>query len=517
MPATPEPSAAPSLQTGRRLGRQIGRQGALLFSGFAVVQICSFARNAIVGYWLSRGDFGVAATITIALQMLEQLSDLGADRLLVQAKDGDDPRLMAAAHATLLARGVLTAAILFLVAGPAAAFFAIPSATSAFQLAAWVPLIKSLMHLDSRRQQRGLQNRNYLLIEVVPQVHALLATVPLLYLTGDYRAVVWVAIMQAGLSVLTSHALSKRRYALGLEMEFVRRLVAFGWPIWLSAFPLVLVYQGDRVIVGRMLGIEALAGYSAAFMVAMVPGLLAAKVGHALLLPLLSTQRDNRQAFFDRYLTMYEGVSIAAAAYVVAFVIAGGAILPLAFGSQYQGLGPVLGWLAAMWSVRMVQAVPGIALMARGETSPLLIAGIIRATALGPALLAVHMGLGLIGIAAAGVLGELASAAYVIQRTTRDIPGLGRATIVRTLYPLLAALMAASCMYFVPHATNAWIQLPFGFVLAVCAMLAGLAVMPRLRLFIDGELQPLKVSAVRPTSPPPAPTTTEATYAVQQA
>ena len=170
-----------------------------------------------------------------------------------------------------------------------------------------------------------------------------------------------------------------------------------------------------------------------------------------------------------------------------------------------------------MWSVRMVQAVPGIALMARGETSPLLIAGIIRATALGPALLAVHMGLGLIGIAAAGVLGELASAAYVIQRTTRDIPGLGRATIVRTLYPLLAALMAASCMYFVPHATNAWIQLPFGFVLAVCAMLAGLAVMPRLRLFIDGELQPLKVSAVRPTSPPPAPTTTEATYAVQQA
>jgi O-antigen/teichoic acid export membrane protein len=488
-------STVPAALTGRRLTRQVGRQGAMLFSGFALAQICSFARNAIVGYWLSKGDFGVAATITIALQMLETLSDLGADRLLVQAVDGDDPRLMATAHATLLLRGLLTAAILFLSAGLAVQFFAIPNAESAFQLAALVPLIKALMHLDSRRQQRGLRNRNYLLIEVVPQFLALLATVPLLYLTGDYRAVVWIAILQAALSVITSHGLSKRQYALGLEPEFVKRLIAFGWPIWLSAFPLVIVYQGDRIIVGRLLGIEALASYSAAFMVAMVPGLIAAKVGHALMLPLLSARRDDPGAFFQRYLTMFEGVSIAAAGYLVAFVIAGGTLLPLAFGPQYHDLGPILGWLAAMWSLRMIQAVPGMALMAQGDTRPLLTAGIIRAAALGPALVAVHLGLGLAGVAAAGMLGELASVVCVARRAAKGAPGLAAKTLLRVLYPLIAGVAAAGATMFLPAGVNGWMAVPFGFVLAVCAVLAGFAAMPNVRAFIDSVMTPRRTTA----------------------
>lgn len=485
MPHTP----TPALPTGQRLNRHLGQQGALLFSGFAVAQICSFARNALVGYWLSRGDFGIAATITIALQMLDTLSDLGADRLLVQATDGDDPRLMAAAHATLLMRGILTAAVLFITAGFVVDFFDIANAKVAFQLASLVPLIKALMHLDSRRQQRGLQNRNYMIVEVLPQAAALLVTVPCLYLTRSYVAVVWIAILQAMLSVILSQLLAKRPYTLGLEAEFIKRLIAFGWPIWLSAFPLVIVYQGDRVIVGRMLGMDALAGYSAAFMVAMVPGLLAAKVGHALFLPLLSAKRDDAKTFFQRYLLMFEGTSIAAAAYVVAFVVAGADVMPLAFGPHYIGLGPVIGLLAAMWAMRMVQSIPGMALMAQGETRPLLIAGIIRAAALILAWGAVTNGLGLTGIAAAGVAGELITLTYVLIRTARGTPGMARATFTRALLPMVAGALAAASIWSWPITGSLWVSAPVGMVLCVSTILFGLAVMPGIRKFVESQIE----------------------------
>ncbi|MEQ1613546.1 MAG: oligosaccharide flippase family protein [Hyphomicrobiaceae bacterium] len=481
-------SPTPELPTGQRLNRQLGRQGAMLFSGFAVAQICSFARNAVIGYWLSRGDFGIAATITIALQMLETLSDLGADRLLVQAVDGDDPRLMAAAHATLVMRGILTAALLFMTAGFVVEFFGIADAKSAFQLASLVPLIKSLMHLDSRRQQRGLQNRNYMIVEVLPQAIALLVTVPCLYLTRNYSAVVWVAILQALLSVLLSQLLAKRPYVLGLETEPVKRLIAFGWPIWLSAFPLVVVYQGDRVIVGRLLGMDALAGYSAAFMVAMVPGLLAAKIGHALFLPLLSAKRGDARAFFQRYLVMFEGTSIAAAAYVVAFVVAGGDVMPLAFGPHYVGLGGVISFLAAMWALRMVQSIPGMALMAQGETRPLLIAGIIRASALILAWCAVTNGLGLTGVAAAGVAGEFITITYILLRTARGAAGIARATFARAMFPILAGATAAACAWTWPVTGSLWVSGPVALVLCVSATLFGLAVMPGIRLFIETQI-----------------------------
>lgn len=84
----------------------------MLSGGFAAAQLCSFLRNALIGYALSKGDFGIAATITLVLQMLETLSDLGADRLLVQATDGDKPAMMAAAHTTLVQFGSFTIPII---------------------------------------------------------------------------------------------------------------------------------------------------------------------------------------------------------------------------------------------------------------------------------------------------------------------------------------------------------------------------------------------------------------------
>jgi O-antigen/teichoic acid export membrane protein len=238
-----------------------------------------------------------------------------------------------------------------------------------------------------------------------------------------------------------------------------------------------------------------LAGYSAAFMVAMVPGLLAAKIGQALMLPLLSAQRDNPRAFFQRYAVMFEGVCIIAAVYAVGFVIAGGALLHLAFGAQYAGLHAVIGWLAAMWSVRMVQAVPGMALLARGDTRPLLTSALWRATALVPAFFAAYAGYGLVGVAAAGVFGELLSGTYIVCRSTREMPGFAARMLLRMAYPVAAALVAAAAMTVLPAGSTAWLEIPFGVGLAFCAAVGGVALMPGIRAVIDGQLKPLAPAA----------------------
>lgn len=514
MTASPTSVAGTELPTGRRLGRQLGKQGAMLFSGFAAAQMCSFVRNALVGHALSRGDFGIAATITMALQMLDTLSDLGADRLLVQAsQEGEDTRLMAVAHTTLLVRGIVTSALLFIGAGHIAAFFGIAAAGPAFELAALVPLIRSLMHLDSRRRQRRLQNRDFLLVEIVPQAAAVLAIVPCLYLTHDYMAIVWVAIFQALLSVVASHLLATEPYAVSGDRRYLGQVISFGWPIWLSAFPLVVVYQGDRILVGRLLGMDALAGYSAAFLIAMVPGLLAAKVAHALCLPLLSAARTNTAVFTQRYLLMFETASVAAAAYVVAFVVAGGDVMPQAFGPHYVGLGAVISCLAAMWALRMMQSICGMALMARGETRPLLIAGIIRASGVALNWLAIEFGLGLTGVAAAGVVGELVAIAYVLVRTGSGMPGIARRTAMRALYPLLAGAVAATCVWVWPVTGSLWMSLPIGMMLCASAVLAGLAAMPEVRLFIETQIGGGPGAATDADGHPP----TEAGYAASRA
>lgn len=414
--------AASSSQPGRwGLGRIAG-QSAILVSGFATAQACSFIRNALIGHWLSRGDFGVAASIALTLHLCETLLDLGADRLIVQAPDGDRPTLMASAHSALIARGVFSSLILFALAGPMAAVFGIPEAAWAFQAIAAVPFLKGFLHLDMRRRQRHFDNTPFFAVEVFPQLLSLAATIPVLWLTQSYEAVVWLAFLQSTMMIVTSHLVASRTYRIRFSWPHLLRLWRFGWPIWLSALPLIAVYQADRMIVGNRFGIETLADYTAVFMVTMVPSLIAARVGQALMLPLLAEARSRPETFTKRLVGLAIITTATAIAYIAGFALLGEFAVRTAFGSQYAGLGNLIMVLTIMWAVRMVQAVPGMALMAVGENRPLLIAGIIRASALGPALWAADNGYGVLGVAAAGILGELCTLAFVIWATRRICP-----------------------------------------------------------------------------------------------
>ncbi len=243
----------------------------------------------------------------------------------------------------------------------------------------------------------------------------------------------------------------------------------------LSAIPLMAVYQGDRVMIGHS-GIEALAGYSAAFMVTMVPGLIAARAGHSLMLPLFSSILRQGRPLQRRFALMAEATTIFAALYLALFVVAGGQIVALAFGHAYQGLDSVVAWLAAMWAIRMLQAVPGMALMAAGETKPFLAAGLIRAAALPVALYAARNGAGLAAIAAIGCAAEAMSLLYVALRLERLERGLGAILMVRALFLVPSALTAVLTANAVGSGAL-WSMLAA--VATQCALLAaGVAVMP---------------------------------------
>ncbi len=406
------------------LTRRVASQGAILFAGFAGAQACSFLRNAILGHVLAKGDFGIAATLTMILQLVETMTDTGADRLIVSAPGGSAPRFMATAHAVLIGRGFLTALVLYLAAEPFCRFLEIGAAQGAFELIALAPLIKGFTHLDMRRAQRDLQNRPQMLAEVGPQVVGLALTFPMLTCAPTYSAVAALALAQAVAGVIISHTVARNAYAVAADRKALHALIAFGWPIWLSAFPLIAVYQGDRLIIGKLYGMDALASYSVAFLVTMVPALIAAKVGHALMLPLLSSQRDAPCALAGRYASLSSVTAVAAALYLIVFGVAGGTIVPLAFGSQYSGLGALTGWLALMWTVRMVQVVPGMAVMAHGQTRPFLVAGLIRAISLPAAIALAVNGYNLEALAAAGTAGELASLIYIVWRAGQCHAGL---------------------------------------------------------------------------------------------
>ncbi|MEL6225844.1 MAG: oligosaccharide flippase family protein [Pseudomonadota bacterium] len=399
--------------------RQIAGQTAMLFSGFATAQVCAFLRNAIFAHALSRGDFGIAATILLTMQLLETLAELGSEKLIVQADDGASRAVVGTAQSFLLIRGVVTAAMLLAAAHPLAAFFKIPEAAPAFMAVALAPLMRGFLNLDMQRAQRALNNRPYVMVEVLPQILALVVTPLALWFEPSFAAVVIVAVVQAGAALLVSHCAASERIDATWDPAVARRMFAFAWPIWLSALPVVAVYHADRILIGRLIDMEAVAGYSAAFLITMVPGMIVGKVGNAVLLPLLANVKHEREVFTARLQMMLVAVSLLAALYAIAFALIGGPVLTLAFGAAYSDLHLVVALLALSWAVRMLQLVPGLALLAVGRTQALLLTGCVRACGLLPAYWAIAGGYGIAGVAAVAVLAECAALGFISWRTRR--------------------------------------------------------------------------------------------------
>ena len=468
--------------------RRLFNQVAMMLAGFGGAQVLGFGRNILLAHLLSKGDFGTAAALTIALQTFETVSDVAVDRMVLQGADGEDGRTIATGHAVLIGRGLLLGLVLFVAAPKFAWLFSLVDATAAFRAVAIMPIIKGFMHLDCRLAQRRLDNRAAVLIEIIPQALALAAVWPAVLLTHDYTAALWVTGVQAVATTLASHGLASQRYRLGCDAELLKKFAAFGWPILLSAIPLLAVFQGDRAIVTRYEGVEALAGYTVAFLMTMVPATLAVRIGLPLMLPLLSGDATTPARRNERFTLMFEVTVLAASLYLAGFLMLGGEAVRLAFGHNYAGYNAVTGALALMWALRLLQAPFGAFLMAAGDNRPLLVAGIIRALALGPTLLVAHWGMSLATLGICGAGGEFCALLYFAWWLRRDHAALSLMVLTRTSFLALTLCITA------PFWAGGWAGLALPVMAGLAAGVAlfviasAAAIMPSTRAELRGIL-----------------------------
>lgn len=468
-PTTRDAAAASGLRPHR-----VVRQGGMLLAGATLTQLLGFGRNALLAYGLSRGDFGVAAAILAMLQLIETGSEISADRYIMQAQEHELDRAVDACHALMVLRGILCAVLVAVVAAPAAAVFGAPGATTAFLVAALVPLIKGFTNLDSKRAQRTLDNRPGILIELLPQAFALAATWPLVMLTGSYEAAVVLSLLQALAGVAVSHLMATNRWRATADREGLSLLARFAAPLWIAGLPLALVLHGERAIVGAAQGAEAIAGFAAAAMVAAALGAIAARIGQALILPALVEARDAHGEAAGRLALSSDLSAVAAAAITAAAVVGGSAIMTLLFGWRYADTGLVLAALVAGAAIKIFQAPVSLASMANGRTRVFVSASIARALALLPLAALAAGGASLAVVAVASAAAELLSLAIFVHGAP------DRRAALRTTTRGLAAILACAGTAAAAHALGAG-GLASAVVAGVLASLAAALALPETR------------------------------------
>ncbi|WP_193163696.1 oligosaccharide flippase family protein [Microbulbifer hainanensis] len=384
----------------------------------AVVAASTFFRNVIIARHIDTEQYGIATTFALTVSLVEMTSNLALDRVLVQDSEGDGDDMLGSAHLLQFIKGLLIAAVLFLIATPVATIFGLPHLIGAFQLLAVVPALQGLMHFDFVVRQRQMEFFPTALYDALPQILTLAIAFVAARVFDDYRVMLAVIIVQSALYVLISHLLARRAYRWTMNWRLARRKLEFGWPLLVNGFLMFGIFQGDRVIIGTQYDMHTLGWYSVAFSLCMLPTLIFAKMSGYLLMPILSRNREQGPVYAQCCDFTLIACFCFALFMVTFFAVAGTALIHLSFGEQYLDAASVMLWLAIMQALRIVRIAPSVIANSQARTKNAMYANIFRCTAL---LLA--MGLALRGqpvawIAASGIVGEclaLCVSVYLVE------------------------------------------------------------------------------------------------------
>lgn len=335
-------------------------------------------RNVVLARLLSVEQFGIVATFSILMTLVEASQNAGLSRMIVQARDADQGAVQDTLHRAQLLLGIGAALLMALIAWPYALAMGTPSLVVAYLVFAVVPLIKGAAHLDPYRLQRKGRFGPLVLRQLIPQLISVAAIWPLYRWLGDYRVIIGCILINQTFALLFSHLGAERRYRLHDDPVVLARARAFGWPVMINGMLMFFVMNGDRMIVSNQFGHAALGAFSAAFMLTFMPTTVMARSLQSVLLPRLSRVQDDLPDL-QRLYDVTAGLTMLIAVLFVGGIAAIGLpVLMLVFGSKYAVAGPYLVLLAAMQAIRFIRVAPVLAAMARAETRNPLYANLVR-------------------------------------------------------------------------------------------------------------------------------------------
>jgi O-antigen/teichoic acid export membrane protein len=447
------------------------RAGMILTSSALVTGVLHFLRNILIARMISVEDFGIAATFMMTLSVLELISSMSVDRLVVQARDGDDPKLIAALQGISVVRGAMNSILLIVMSWPIAWFFGHPELAWAYQIVALNPLIRAFSHTGMTRHQRKMRFGPKAIAELTHALVTLAAVVPLALWLGDFRVMLGQIMIGVVMTVLMSHLLTPERFRIGWDWAILRRAFDFGWPLLINGGLLFIIMQGDRMVIGNQIGPYELGLFSAALTLAMTPSLIAAKMSRLFFMPLLARRQDDGPALSGVFVVTMQAQILSAAVMAAGMTILGPTIFSLAYGERYAGGLAVLLWLSLMFSMRLIREGSTTVAMSCGRTRLPMAANIVRLVSLPLCFWAASAGWGMVAVVMISTAAEFLSflvATVLLQRWL----GLARLDRLGLPYVLIYALMAlAGWIALDPPAVGAF-DWRHGAILALLAAIA---------------------------------------------
>ena len=348
------------------------RRGRALFLISALEYCVPFLRMLLLSRFLDLRELGFGSALLASYGLFEQVTDMALYRFVMTTKREEFDDALACAHGLSLIRGAAVCVLGFITAPLIAANFSLSDYWLDFALMGVFVMIRSFENFAPRIAEREFHFAAQFKTSLTANVLSLIVLVAALAATRDHRALMASLFVFMTCYAIASHVFSETPYRFTFRSPLFSRACRFSFPLMVNGVGLALSSQGDRFLVGSLLGLPALGIYSLISTVVILPTnmiwRLTGGVNTALFFNAIDAGKD-----MARRIALSGHVSaLVGATYALGVALLLNIVVPIVFGKRFlvsQDAAIILAFLAY---VRIVRAEPfGSLLLLKGRTKRL--------------------------------------------------------------------------------------------------------------------------------------------------
>jgi len=370
-PAAVSEADEQSQTAGRPDRRRLAIRGSVYeLGGFGVAQGLRLGANLVLTRILFPEAFGLIALVTILLQGLELLSDVGLNQAVIQHPRGEEEDFLNTVWTLKVIRGVLLFGVALALAAPAAWLYDEPQLRWLVVAGAFQTLLTGFISTSIYTLRRRVSVAPLAVMEVSGQTLAVGVMIGWALFHPSVWALLVGGIANTGFRVVVSHLLPVGyRNRLGWNAADRREVLAFGKWILGSTALFFVSRQFDRAFVGKVLGVGVLGVYSIAVMLAEFFSLLVSRLLDGVLYPIFGQVgregvAELRRAFYRTRLALDAGVLTA----IGGLSAVGDLIVQILWDDRYLDAGWMFQVLCARVLLTVMVHPTDRCLMALGQT-----------------------------------------------------------------------------------------------------------------------------------------------------
>lgn len=426
------------------LKRKTIRSGMWVSASATGLGLLSLLRSIILARLLTPEIFGLMAICLVVIHWIQAMTETGFGAALIQ-RPADINEAKDTAYSLMAIRGVVLALVVLLLAPWIAHFYDREILDTLLKVLALSLILNGFNNINTFVLQKELNFRPLYYWEQTTAIIDFVVVVGLAYWLQSVWALVAGQLVVAAASLILSFIFIPGRLQFRLNPHLAGELFRFGKFISGLTIVLFITTEIDKLVIGKILGMDSLGVYVVAYTLANLPATHLSKVISRVSFPAYSQIQGDHPALRAAYLKTLRLVGILVIPAAVGMAILSDEIIQAVYGNKWQLAATVLPVLCIFGGIRALAALNGYVYNAIGRPDIVFYMNTVKLVVIAAAIIPATTHYGILGAAWALTVPMVVQFAIGAGLFSRVI-GMRVSIVFAALLPILLAstLMAVA-------------------------------------------------------------------------